>query len=418
MHSRGFFIRMNVLYLSYDGMTDPLGQSQVIPYITGLTQFGHVFHLVSCDKPERYTQRKDFIQDWLKDYPIMWHSLPYTKKPPVLSTIKDIRRMKQLATELHENHHFDLVHCRSYISALTGLHLKKKYGVKFLFDMRGLWADERVDGGLWKLSNPLYKMIYRYFKKKEQQFLQYADYTVSLTENARQEILSWKGMQNIPVQVIPCCADIEHFNSERISGEDKIQLLQQLSIQPEQTVIGYLGSLGTWYMLDEMLAWFKVFLEYKKNAVFVFITPDNPESVYEKAVSLGIDTHKIVVREAKREEVPLYLSILNASLFFIKPTYSKKGTSPTKQGELMGMNIPVVCNTGVGDVDSIVQKTNSGVLVEDFSETGYRKSVEKLLPMLDNPNTHIRKGAVEVYSLAKGVHLYQEVYQKMSELKT
>ena len=43
----------NVLYLSYDGMTDPLGQSQVLPYIIGLSKKGYKFHLVSFEKPNR-----------------------------------------------------------------------------------------------------------------------------------------------------------------------------------------------------------------------------------------------------------------------------------------------------------------------------------------------------------------------------
>jgi len=30
-----------VLYLSYDGMTDPLGGSQVLPYLVGLSKLGH-----------------------------------------------------------------------------------------------------------------------------------------------------------------------------------------------------------------------------------------------------------------------------------------------------------------------------------------------------------------------------------------
>ena len=39
----------NVLYISYDGMTDPLGQSQVLPYLSGLSKEGYSFHLISFE---------------------------------------------------------------------------------------------------------------------------------------------------------------------------------------------------------------------------------------------------------------------------------------------------------------------------------------------------------------------------------
>ena len=39
----------NILYLSYDGMTDPLGQSQVLPYLAGLSKKGFRFHLISFE---------------------------------------------------------------------------------------------------------------------------------------------------------------------------------------------------------------------------------------------------------------------------------------------------------------------------------------------------------------------------------
>jgi hypothetical protein len=52
----------NILYLSYDGMTDPLGQSQVLPYLCGLSQKGYRFTLVSCEKPERFHAHQHTIQ--------------------------------------------------------------------------------------------------------------------------------------------------------------------------------------------------------------------------------------------------------------------------------------------------------------------------------------------------------------------
>jgi hypothetical protein len=80
-----------ILFISYDGMTDPLGQSQVIPYLAGLTKFGYTFTLLSCDKPDKYAKHKAYVQELLAPYPIQWVSIPYHKKPPVLSSWFDYR---------------------------------------------------------------------------------------------------------------------------------------------------------------------------------------------------------------------------------------------------------------------------------------------------------------------------------------
>jgi len=47
-----------VLYISYDGMTDPLGQSQVISYLAGLSRKGYRIHLLSSEKKNRFAQHQ------------------------------------------------------------------------------------------------------------------------------------------------------------------------------------------------------------------------------------------------------------------------------------------------------------------------------------------------------------------------
>ena len=98
--------------------------------------------------------------------------------------------------------------------------------------MRGFWADERVDGKIWNLKNPLFRLLYQYFKKKEITFLSNADYTVSLTENAKKIIGQWKSISNqpIPIKVIPCCADTELFNPENIDANARKELQHTLAI--------------------------------------------------------------------------------------------------------------------------------------------------------------------------------------------
>jgi glycosyltransferase involved in cell wall biosynthesis len=400
-----------VLYMSYDGMTDPLGQSQVIPYLQGLSKLGFHFTLISFEKKERFYKSEKQISALLKQSNIDWVPLTYTKKPPILSTIYDVTRMRSKAFELHRKKIFSIVHCRSYISSLVGLSMKKNFNVKFIFDMRGFYADERIDGGLWKLENPLYKMVYSFFKRKEKQFLLNADYTISLTENGKHEIQSWKEIPNqpIPIQVIPCCADLEKFSSQKIETAKLQELRTQLSIHENDFVLSYLGSVGTWYMLDEMLDFFKCLLEQKPNAKFLFITNEPASLILSKATEKNISTDKFIITAAPHSLVPTYLALSSVSIFFIKPVFSKRASSPTKQGEIMGMGIPYVCNTSVGDVDEIVADTNSGFVVNNFSAIEYQKTIKHLLAnKLDGEE--IKKGAIKYYSLQKGIQKYLAVY--------
>ena len=46
--------RMNALYVSYDGALDPLGRSQVVPYLEGLAARGWRFDLVTFEKERRW----------------------------------------------------------------------------------------------------------------------------------------------------------------------------------------------------------------------------------------------------------------------------------------------------------------------------------------------------------------------------
>jgi glycosyltransferase involved in cell wall biosynthesis len=399
-----------VLYISYDGMTDSLGQSQVIPYLIGLTKKGYTFTLISCEKEDNFNLHKNKIQSILDEYKILWKPISYTKKPPVLSTIYDVNRIKKLAFQLHHENNFAIVHCRSYIAALVGLQLKQKYNVKFVFDMRGFWADERVDGKLWNLKNPVYKAVFNYFKSKEKAFLENADYTISLTYNATSEILSWKQINNNPIniQVIPCCADLELFNKNNIQQDKLLAFKNELKILQDNFVLLYLGSIGTWYMLDEMMEFFSVLYQQNKNAKFLFVTKDEHERIYKTAEKYGVK-EQIIIRAGNREEIPYLISLSNYSLFFILPSYSKKASSPTKQGEIMAMGIPIICNTNVGDTDKIIRDYNSGILINEFSTNAYKNAIKKLNTPFNQEE--IITGAQEYFSLENGVQKYEAVYK-------
>ena len=404
-----------VLYISYDGMTDPLGQSQVLPYLQGLSEAGYAVTLLSFEKKEAFASGKEPIADICNKAGIRWIPFPWKNTPPVISTIRNIRRINHWIDQMQGNTPFDLVHCRSYISALAGLRMKKKWGTRFLFDPRGFFADERVDGGVWKLSNPLYVAIYRYFKRKELLFYKYSDHIISLTHKGKEAILQTvKGA--IPAEkitVIPCCADTTLFSSEKIEPLMLQQLIDKTGTK-DRFVITYLGAVGTWYLTDKMMELYALLRKKIPHTVFLFITAENPLIVTAEAEKFGIPAEEIIVRRSPRNLVPYYLELSDVGVFFIKPAYSKKASSPTKLGELLSMGLPVICNAGVGDVEEIIATTQTGYCIHTFSEKEMLEAIQKIL-LLQNKkqNRLMAENAIHFFSLTEGISRYKGVYEKL-----
>ena len=392
----------NTLYLTYDGLTDPLGQSQVLPYLVGLSEKGWKITVISFEKPERFKLLQETIHKQCKTNGIHWIPKVYHKSPQVFSTLGDLNTLSKTVRKVVKEEKPLLIHCRSYITALVGLRIKNKYGVPFLFDMRGFWADERVDGQIWNLNNPVFKRIYHFFKKKEIEFLQQSDANVWLTNNGLDVLKKWEAEHGTfsPTTVIPCCVDLSVF-----------------PLQKKQTAtftLGYIGSIGTWYMLDEM---FDFFIELKKlipDAIFHFLTKDDALLIEKKSQEKGISKDSIIIEAAEREEIKDKTARWDYSIFFIVPKFSKKSSSPTKQGELMAMGIPVICNSGVGDTDYIINKYHSGYLVKEFSNEEYKRIINKIIADKSHLNpVNIREGAKEYYSLEKGIEDYNNIYKTL-----
>lgn len=403
-----------VLFISYDGMTDPLGQSQVIPYLQGLSKAGYSIFLLSCEKKEAFQQNKQAIKKLLEESNIYWEPIRYTKTPPVISTLFDILQLKRKAKKIHQQHNLDMVHTRAGVPTLVGLWLKNKYGIKLLNDIREFYADSRVDGGMWDTNNLLYKKIYQYFKKKEEEAIIKNDGIVCLTHAAEKIIKQWPNYNAAtPLQVIPCSADMDLFNAATINTAEKKSLMNKLGLQNSDLVISYLGSVGGWYLTDEMMAFCKAVIDKQPMAKFLFISPHRHDEIIEVAKKNGIPAGSVITKKASRKQVPLLLSLSSYSVFFIKPCYSKQSSSPTKHAEIMAMGIPVITNSGVGDVAEIVLQYQSGIVINEFTQVAFETAAQKVITTNNYSAGNIRNGAIEFYALEKAIKKYCTIYSQI-----
>ena len=163
-------------------------------------------------------------------------------------------------------------------------------------------------------------------------------------------------------------------------------------------------------MADEMLEFFKVLLD-KVDSHFLIITKDSEVLVHQAAAKHQVPLDKLTVVSSSRAEMPYYISLSHASLFFIRPSFSKSASSPTKMGELLSMGIPVITNAGVGDVDSIIKETNCGICIAEFNKENYQNAIVDLLENSNLYKNNTVAAANTYFSLKDGVEKYLKVYQ-------
>lgn len=238
-----------------------------------------------------------------------------------------------------------------------------------------------------------------------------SDQIVVLTDAAK-KILSLNYNED-KISVIPCCADFDLFNFKSVTRESINMAKDDLKLNDNHFILSYLGSVGTWYELDNMLEFFARVKLKKPNAVFVFFTPSEPNIILSKLEKYGIKNEDIRIRFIDRIDLPRYLLVSSISIFFIKNTFSKKASSPTKHAELMGLGIPVISNFGVGDLDVIINNTKTGQLIDMNEVTSIDKVINSMDDLVAIDRDYIRKRGKEIYSLTKGSLSYDGIYSNI-----
>ena len=405
-------ISKRILYISYDGLTDPLGQSQILPYLEQLSKLGFQFTIVSFEKKERFRKEGNKIEEITKRAGIKWVPLFFSHNPPLLSKMYDVLKMKSTVFSLVRKNKFDLIHCRSYVATQIGIQAKRRFGTKVLFDMRGFWADEKRDSGHWS-SNLFYSWLYTFYKKREKQFLKFSDAIVTLTHSAKKEIISWNISPNISAKlyVIPCCADLNHFDWHNINNHQQAELKEKLHVDNRFPLICYLGSIGPAYGIKEMIYFFSELKKRFSTAKFLFFTKDDDRFINEEVIKYPqITENDIGCFFVPREELPLFLSLVDYSIFFYKPSYSRIACSPTKFAELAGMGIPVICNP-IGDLNENFLHGVPIILVDSLSPESIKKAVNDFDTSIKESKKRSRDFALLHFSLDKGVSMYETIYK-------
>ena len=405
---------MRSLFLTYDGLLSPLGQSQILPYLRGLQRRGHQVSILSFEQGKNADpSAQSALRAELAGEGLSWFARRYHKRPTAPATSYDILTGAATARGIVARQGIEVLHARSYIPLLMALLVAGPR--KVLFDMRGFWADERVDGKLWDPARTVPRTMYKLAKGLERWGLRRADHVVVLTHAGARVMPEIPGVTSPlpPISVIPTCVDLERFRPLPDVAA-RAARRRELGLPESAPILLYQGSIGTWYMLPEMVAFVKQAKRRWPDLLWLVLAPSEHELFRRQCAEAGLVEGRDYRLEAlSHKQVPRWLPAADASLFFIRPTYSKLSSCPTKFGECLACGIPVVANTGVGDVGETISRHQVGVAVSHFDEPAYEQAMLGLERLLADPETAVRcRAAAEAdFALANAVESYDSIYR-------
>ena len=331
-------------------------QTQVIPYLVEIRKGGTEVSLLTFeprDEAERLrggdeaAERRELAEKGIK-----WYWLRYHKRPSVPATAWDILSGALYVRRLLAKERFDILHCRVHVPMLMGAIARKlsRQSPKLLFDIRGFFPEEYTDAGVW----PDGGWLYRSAKRVERWLMKESDGFVVLTEKAREILFSESRESGYdkhgrPVEVIPCCVDLE----KRFSGdgaEMRRSVRAKLGLNGRRVIL-HLGALGGLYLTEEIADLLAAARGENAGTFAMFLTQSDPEKIVPLLKERGFGDGDYFAGCVPAAEVQGYLEAADIALSVVKATFATQSRSPTKIPEYLACGLPIIANRGVGDVD-------------------------------------------------------------------
>ena len=232
--------KKNIIYLTRDGLLEPLGQSQILSYLIPLSKFYNIT-IISFEKQNdlKLDGHLKFIKDICIKYSIDWHYFNYYQFSRTFGILLGFLKLFILTTYLCKQKKIDFIHSRSYYPAFVSLIIHKILNIPFIFDMRALWPEELVESKRISKNGYAWKII----KRLEKSCLKNSASVVSLTNAAVQHLHLTFPDFNLKSKtiVIPTCANLNKF---------KIKIDKKLTYQ-NKIKLSCIGSvLSGWFKLD------------------------------------------------------------------------------------------------------------------------------------------------------------------------
>lgn len=386
-----------VLVVTYDGLLEPLGASQVVPYVTGLVGEGFEIEVLSFEKPADLARPPavEGLRARLGETGVRWQARAYHARPTLPATLLDVivgrRHVARWAARGGR-----LVHARGYVAGLMGLAAGRR-GARLLFDMRGFWVDERIEAGYWTPGGPPAR-IGRWI---EREVLSAADHLTLQTAAGLERVAALSPGSPPPGTLIRPCTDLERFTVPL----DPREARRALGL-PDRPTLVHAGNLTGWYDGALTVQVGRAFVE-RTGGSFVVLTRE-PDEARRLTRAHGVEA---VIATAEPADVPRWLQAADAGLALVRDTPAKHASFPVKLGEYLATGLAALV-TPIGDLPEL----EDGLVLKALrAGQGPAEAAGWLGEAVRRPDRQARARALAErhLSLEEGVRRLAQIYRRL-----
>lgn len=391
--------KTKVLYLSYDGIMEPIGQSQILPYILELSKKYSIYILTY----EKFKDIKNYklklsIEKKLIDNNINWKFIVYKSN----SFLSCLNIFKGFCISLYITFKYKIkfYHLRSYIPGLITFFLIILFRKKFIFDIRGFWIDEKAD----RLNLNKNSIKYILFKNIEKILMIKSSHIVTLTNESKNIIIKkFSNIRRNKISIIPTCVQTDNFSyNKKQSNKNK------------NIIFCYLGSIDTAYDFNKVLNLFNMYKDIDKKIFLKIVTNSKRKLVLKYIKHHGLNKNQFSIENCEHSEIHKLINSSNIGIFYAKNNFSIKASFPTRIGEFLSCGKPIICNNFNRDINYLINKNNLGI-ISNFEEKNSYVELTKIKQMLKNNST--RKRIINFVdknlSLEIAIKKYLKIYNQL-----
>lgn len=402
--------RTRSIFVTNNGLSDHIGTAQILPYLEGLAARGHQITCLTVERPERQADYHDHIAPRLAQAGIK-HDAILRRRSRLAGKLERFAIPQVMQTRLEaliDANAPDLIHCRSYMPLPAVLPVSQQKQIPFIFDMRGFWVDERCEAGIW--SGPVGRVVAKHFQRLEAQAFENAAMTITLTDDAKSLIEDRGLVQHGQTRVIACSVDQDVF---RPDNKLRRTTRERLNISPADTVLVHLGSSGPLYMMQTTYRLIGALKSLGLPVRLMLLGDHNPQQHIDAAQEIGVTLRQndLHCQQVPHADVPAFLNAADIGLSFRIKGRSSLGVSATKLGEYMSCGLPVISNTGIGDIHDIIPARQFGLVLGSHRDSAIKHAASVIASSPFATRSQIAKHARGRFSMKQACQNYDDIYQ-------